>query len=436
MPRPIAFMVMPFGVKETGRTEDGIPAKIDFDELWAKVYEPVLGRDYQAVRADRDVGALIIVEMIQRLTIADLVVADITLANANVYYEIGVRHAARRDSCVLVSTDWARPVFDLAQIRQLRFPLTDGEVGDAAAGVAVKAGVSPVFAAVPGFPEAPELDRLTAFQAAVAELSEFNADVRGIRDAPEDERRGRVQALLDHHGGRRVVRESVVLELLRLVRDDLGWAAVLDYIQQLPESLARHPTVLEQQALALSGTGDAAGAAGRLSELIAAQGETPERCGLLGGRYKALYRAAESKKDKRRYLSKAIDAYRRGMVLDLNAYYAASNLPGLYRERGEPGDEQLADEAAGAAALACKAAIAKGTADEWARPTLLGLAFYRADVPEAIRLRAEIEREGPDRWKLDTTLKDLRATVGSTTDEETRAGLQAVLDQLTELLED
>src|SRR3954451_14084009 len=101
MPRPIAFMVMPFGVKPTGRSGDGVPAEVDFDELWARVYEPVLSRDYQAVRADRDIGASIIREMIQRLAIADLVVADITLDNANVYYEIGVRHAAKRDGCVL-----------------------------------------------------------------------------------------------------------------------------------------------------------------------------------------------------------------------------------------------------------------------------------------------------------------------------------------------
>src|SRR5262249_55354403 len=136
MVRPIAFVIMPFGVKPTGQTENGVPAKVDFDELWTRVYEPILSRDYLAVRADRDVGALIINEMIQRLTIADLVVADITLPNANVYYEIGVRHAARRDGCVLVAAEWARPVFDLAQIRQLRFPLADGTVGNEAAAAA------------------------------------------------------------------------------------------------------------------------------------------------------------------------------------------------------------------------------------------------------------------------------------------------------------
>ena len=130
---------MPFRRKPTGRTEKHVPAEVDFDALWERVYQPVL-RDlgYRAVRADRDAGALIITQMIQRLAIADVVVADITLANANVYYEIGIRHAAKERGCVLIAADWARPVFDLDQMRQLRFPLTDGTFED---DEAVKAAV-------------------------------------------------------------------------------------------------------------------------------------------------------------------------------------------------------------------------------------------------------------------------------------------------------
>jgi hypothetical protein len=171
----IAFMVMPFDVKDTGRTDAGVPAKIDFDAWWARVYQPVLeSLGYQAVRADQDVGALIITEMIQRLALADLVVADITLPNANVYYEVGVRHAAQRNGCVLVSADWAKPVFDLGQIRQLRFPLRDGRVGKRPAATAVgklKSGLgslidgdSPVYSAVPGYPSNVEVERIGVFK--------------------------------------------------------------------------------------------------------------------------------------------------------------------------------------------------------------------------------------------------------------------------------
>jgi tetratricopeptide repeat protein len=441
MPDPIAFVVMPFDRKPTGITAPGVPVEVDFDALWAKVYKPLLEQaGYQAVRADRDVGALVINDMIQRLAIADLVVADITLPNANVYYEVGVRHAARRAGCVLLAADWAVPVFDVVQMRRLRFALPEGDITDATAAAALATlrdavqelagGDSPVFVAVPGFPT-PDERRATAFTEAVAQLAEFEADVLAVRVAPTDEeRRDRVIALIDAYGRRPVVRDVVVLELMRLVRDNVGWQEVLDYIGTLPRKLAAHPLVLEYQAHALSETGDIPNAVGRLETLIGGHGETPERLGLLGGRYKRLYRDSA----KRVYLDKAIAAYERGWELDLNAYYSASNLPRLYRIRGRDGDEQRAQEAEVAIALACRAAIKNGTADEWARSTLLGSAFDRGHVAEAETLAAEVESEGAARWQLRSTIADLRASVAAQGDRDVRAGLQAVLDQLEALL--
>ena len=110
MAKPICFMVMPFSTKPTplGPDEAG-PKQVDFDALWEKALCPAIEAcGYEPVRADQDSGALIIVEMIQRLAMADLVVADISIGNANVYYEIGVRHAAQRYGCVLISANWAR----------------------------------------------------------------------------------------------------------------------------------------------------------------------------------------------------------------------------------------------------------------------------------------------------------------------------------------
>ena len=447
MPNPIAFMVMPFDEKETGSTVPNAPAKVDFDALWDRVYQPVLAElGYEAVRADRDVGASVIHEMIQRIAIADLVVADISLPNANVYYEVGVRHAAQQLGCVLVAADWARPVFDLNQMRQLRFPLSDGAVGTDAAAAAkaelldglkpLATGISPVFDAVPGYPHEPQLDRVSAFKHAVAELSAFEADVRAVKIAPARDRRARVQELVAEHGQRPVVRQAVVLELIRLVRDNVGWQEVLDYIATLPEEIARHPLVLEQRSLALSFTGDLAGAAAQLDALIAREGETAERRGILGGRYRRLARdPGLSAAERARYLNLAIENYERGMTLDLNNYYPSSNLPRLYRARAEPGDEQRAVEAEVATALACRAQLELGTADEWVRPTLLGNAFDRGDVAEAIRLRPQVELEGPDAWKLAVTIETLETSVEQQPNEEIRTALTEVLAQLKKLLE-
>ncbi|NJO32848.1 MAG: hypothetical protein HC869_06605 [Rhodospirillales bacterium] len=107
--RPICFMVMPFGTKPTGVADGKSPAEADFDQVWEKVLRPAITElNYEAVRADEDLGALIIADMLERLTLADLVVADMTLSNGNVYYEVGIRHGAKEAGCVLVSAGMVR----------------------------------------------------------------------------------------------------------------------------------------------------------------------------------------------------------------------------------------------------------------------------------------------------------------------------------------
>lgn len=444
MADPIAFVVMPFGKKPTGTT-DSLPAEIDFDAVWQKVYEPVLSAmGYTPVRADRDVGALIISEMVQRLALADLVVADVTLPNANVYYEIGVRHAARAHGCVLTSVKGAHTTFDIDQMRRVTYPLTDGAVSDSAAAPAREAleaglgpltnGLSPVFAAVPGFPDDIDPRRLSAFENFVKELSAFQAAARTAREAPKGERRARVEELLARHGGKGPVLESVALELLRLVRDLVGWKEMADYAATLPDHVQRHPLVKEQRYLAMAKTGDAA-AVGLLEQLIFDLGETSERRGLLGGRYKTLYTQATNGADRARYLDKAIEQYELGMQADLNDYYPTSNLPRLYRERGEADDERKASDAAVITLAACRRAMARGGDDEWVRPTLLGMAFYVGDVAEARRLLPEIRRSGAARWQLDTTVEDLRRSVAQQKDPTVATELRQVLAALEELLD-
>jgi hypothetical protein len=432
---------MPFGVKKTEIAKEGVPVEIDFDRLlWDVVYRPVLpDAGYHPVRADRDMGAVIVLEMIQRLALSDLVVADVTLPNANVYYEVGVRHAAKRTGCVLVAAEWAEPVFDLRQIRQLRFPLRDGGVGDEAAVAAraalqpiddLGAGQSPAWEAVPGFPDNPDLSKISAFEDMVAELSEFDTDVRAARLVGSSQRRAKALEVFEKHGQRKIVRESVVLQLIRLLRDEVGWDRVLEYIATLPGKVARHPLVVGQRCLALGETGDPAGAAAELQSLISREGASPERLGLLGGRFKDLYRTTTSPADRRRYLSNAIESYEGGIERDLNEYYCASNLPRLYRVRGQEGDQRLAFEAELVALQACRRAVKLGTADEWARPTLLGLAFDRGDVIEAERLQAEIERDGADAWKLHSMLDDLEAAVAAKPDGSVKTQLEVLLKRL------
>ena len=449
IPKPVAFMVMPFGQKAVDLTDPNVPAKVDFDALWERVYQPALEQiGYEAVRADRDVGALIINEMIQRLAIADLVLADVSLPNANVYYEVGVRHAAQQRGCVLVAADWAKPTFDLVQMRQLRFPLPDGAIPLADAEharnrladelVPLIDGTSPVFDAVPGYPNNIDQSTTSTFRAAVDELAAFDADVRAVPDLPVKDRAARARALVQRYGHQPAVRDAVALRLLRLIHDTVcdadDWTFQFDYIAALPIHLARHPLVLEQRAFALGKKGEAAAAAAALEQLITDHGGTSERYGLLGGRYKDLMRAATTPVDKLRYLSKSIESYEKGMQLDLNNYYPTSNLPRLYRARRHDDDLTRAGEAAIIATEACRRALDLGLADDWTKATLLGMAFYRGDVTDAQNLTQCVEEEGPGVWQLKTTIKDLTGDIEQHDDPEVQAELRALLDRLNALL--
>src|SRR4051812_10211435 len=98
--RKVAFVAMPFGRRPVEMGTDTV--QVDFDALYEKAIEPALSAlNYLCIRADHQEGSVIVRDMLEQLVHADLVIADVTAQNGNVYYEAGVRHAASRTGCVL-----------------------------------------------------------------------------------------------------------------------------------------------------------------------------------------------------------------------------------------------------------------------------------------------------------------------------------------------
>jgi len=394
-------MIMPYGVKPSQKPDDvAAPDKIDFNRLWNAAFEPAIRQiGYDPVRADQDLGAAIIKEMIERLAISDLVVADVTTPNGNVYYEVGVRHAAKPTDCVMVAADWTRPLFDINQMRQVRYPLPAESVDDATAaqicrifveGVPRLArGQSPVFEFLPGYPNT-DAGCASSFRQTLEELSAFQAEVLEARSLPSPACSTKALELRDRFCGGGPVQAAVALELLWLIRDCTDWRTTLQFIDSLPVELQQQGMVKEQRALAQSKDGDHNAAIGALRALINLAGDSSERRGLLGGRFKRLYMAEQDPRRKAAYLDQAIEEYEAGMHLDLNDYYPSSNLARLYRARKDEDDEQKARVSAAVAMVACERARAKGGKDSWLKRTLLGAAFDAGDVASAKRLAKEV----------------------------------------------
>ena len=121
--KPHAFIAMPFGTKPG---KDGEP--IHFNRVYEEYIEPALKEaGLQPFRADQEMRAGDIrTDMFQELLMADLVVADLSTDNPNVWYELGIRHALRARGVVLVSGGGVPAAFDLYTDRKLRYSLKDG----------------------------------------------------------------------------------------------------------------------------------------------------------------------------------------------------------------------------------------------------------------------------------------------------------------------
>jgi len=447
-------MVMPFRRRKVdGTVAAGAPGELDCDALWDRVYRPVIeDLGYLPIRADADTGSVIIKDMLERLAFAHLVLADVTLPNGNVYYEVGLRHVARETGCVLLAASWSRQLFDIDQFRSIRYPLADGLVPEEEA-VGIRASLTE---AIPRMKDArtPWYELVTADVAEARKIafreqseatSALQARMRSARLASKRERPALVQSIIEGVGAASLAIPEVASQLVALVRDEVGWTAVLDFVRSLPEETRRLPFVQEQELLALAESGEPLEAIGRLETLVAEQGDAPERQGLIGGRYKRLWRAAQKERqarngpapsvDERRFLNQAIEHYTRGMELDYNLYYCSSNLPPLLRARGKAGDAERAAVVDQLVLAACARALKRGEHDEWLRPTLLGAAFRARDVEKAAELAEQVEDEGGAAWKLASTLADLQLAVQQAAGDERHDEIEAIYERLARVTE-
>jgi len=449
MLKPLCFMVMPYGRKATQAEAGKGPAEIDFNALWDRVYAPVITElGYEPVRADQDTGALIITQMLERLYFADLVLADMTIPNGNVYYEIGIRHAARPTGCVLLAADWSSQLFDVAQMRTVRYPLPEGDIDDVTASAvrqAIKAaipplgrGISPMHASIAGYPGHVDESTASTMKNQMTRLAAFQAQVRSVRAAPRKQRLELARDLVARYSGA-LMTPPVAIALMLLLRDCADapgdWNVLLGFIGSMPEELKSLTEVSEQRALALSYAGWHVEAIAALEALVATSGPTQERLGLLGGRYKRLIKQSTTAGDKQQALSRSIDHYERGMQLDLNEYYCASNLPSLYRMRNRKGDEDRAQAVLRHVIMACERARQRNAIDPWLKATLLAAAFDAGDADTAEVLADEVEDQDPAEWQLSSVLDALDASLKSLNDEASKVRLSAVAQRLKARLE-
>jgi tetratricopeptide (TPR) repeat protein len=410
---PLCFVVMPFGVKPDGRG-----GSIDFDAVYENLIAPAVAKaGLQPLRADQElVGGIVHKPMFERLILSDYAVADLTTANANVFYELGVRHAVRPYSTVLIAAGVGGIPFDLAPDRVLPYELDaaglpvafddDAERLTAALRAARQASTdSPVFQLVDDLPT-PEIDRaktdIFRDQAAYSATAK-----RRLADA----RASGLDALLAAErelGSLEDVEAGITVDLFLSYRAIKAWDEMIRLAGRMPRPLAQTVMVREQLGFALNRVGRSEEAEEVLLGVLEQRGPSSETYGLLGRVYKDRWAAERegSRARARGYLRQAIDAYRSGFEADWRDAYPGINAVTLMEILDPGGDEQ--QRLVPVVRYAAERRVADGRADYWDHATRLELAVIARAAGDAEDAASDALAAVREPWEPESTANNLR----------------------------
>lgn len=113
------FVIAPIG-------DEGSEIRKRSDQVLTHIIKPAVKEcGYEAVRADEiSEPGIITSQVIQHIIDDDLVIADLTGKNPNVFYELAVRHTVRKPVVQLIESSESIP-FDVAPTRTIHFDLGD-----------------------------------------------------------------------------------------------------------------------------------------------------------------------------------------------------------------------------------------------------------------------------------------------------------------------
>jgi MAP3K TRAFs-binding domain len=411
--RPLCFVLMPFGQKPAAGG-----ATINFDAVYQEMISPAISdAGLEPLRADEEMtGGIIHKPMFERLILCEFAVADLTTANANVFYELGVRHAVRPWSTILLfAAGGTQLPFDVAPLRALAYrlsaegkPANTAEIRTAIKDRLVEARNastdSPIFQLVEGFPDIQRL-KTDVFRDRV----EYSNRIKNRLAAARREGADAVSAIEKELGDIAAQESGVVIDLFLSYRAVSAWQAMIDLVARMPPPLVATVMVQEQLALAFNRAGRGEDAERVLLELLEKRGPSSETYGILGRVYKDGWEAATQARDRfraRGFLDKAIDAYRRGFETDWRDAYPGVNAVTLM-ELKEPPDPQR-DQLVPVVRYAVERRIAAGKPDYWDYATRLELAVLAADEDAAGQALGDALAAAREGWERATTARNLR----------------------------
>jgi tetratricopeptide (TPR) repeat protein len=413
---------MPFGNKES----NGII--MNFDSIYKEVIKPSISdAGIESIRADEEIaGGIIHKPMFERLMFCDYAICDLTTANANVFYELGIRHAIRPYSTVLICAKGNQQLpFDIRMLRVLYYPIKEehGTPDDIEKTkdnlknliLEIKQSShrltdSPLFQLIEDY-QPPDIKHLKT-DLFLQRVQSSNRLKNEIEDAKE---KGGVIALREIEKSLDIINTEydVVISLFLAYRSVQAWNEMIELVEKMSKPLAEMVMVQEQLALALNRNGQSAKAEKILLELIEKKGGggTSETFGILGRIYKDRWEKALKENNKLKaagFLNKAIDSYLKGFESDWRDAYPGINAVTLMEIRRDPSDNKRRKQILPIVRYAAERRMATKKPDYWDYATLIELAILdKDDESTIIENIANALSFSPDKWQVESTLRTI-----------------------------
>lgn len=121
------FVIMPFGKKL-----DEADVEVNFDEVYEKFIKPTVeSAGLNCIRCDEaDEAGNIHKKMFQLIWHADVAIADVSIPNPNVFYELGIRHALRKAVTVIIRNKNATLPFNIVNMNAVEYDFAGGKGDD------------------------------------------------------------------------------------------------------------------------------------------------------------------------------------------------------------------------------------------------------------------------------------------------------------------
>lgn len=302
------FVVQGFGKKvdyKTGRT-------LDLDASYEVIKDAVEAAGLTCIRADEiQHSGSIEVPMYEQLHDADLVIADLSTSNVNAAYELGVRHALRPFTTLIVAETQFTFPFDVNHIAIRTYTHLGEDVGRREA-KRFQAELTEAIDAILGEDktDSPVYTFLHKLQPP-APAADDPADDGQVAKAAGD---GKAETL------------RMLMDAFKEQKDQGNWKQAIDYADMMLVTRPGDPYLIQQKALATYKAEDPTevealrAARGVLEILTPHSSNDTETLGIWGAVHKRLWQAEGRPED----LDEALRSYARGFYIK-NDYYNGIN---------------------------------------------------------------------------------------------------------------